>query len=160
MYKKALLYKCLSYSFKKVPNKKTNKRNRELQCRHLIPALNAWPARAWYTTTCSIATQFSGHGWTLYNQSYFDVQATWVIDVFDWLFDIIDMCVCTTRHWQTSGRLVQELNVCTVYYYRYGVRVNVGLPDLDFLWSLRWLDRIPHAHSTRTPRARPASSWW
>ena len=30
------------------------------------------------------------------------------------LFDILSMAVCTTRHWQTSGRLVQELNVCTV----------------------------------------------
>ena len=25
------------------------------------------------------------------------------------------MGFCTTRHWQTSGRLVQELNICTVY---------------------------------------------
>ena len=29
-------------------------------------------------------------------------------------FDMLYMCVCTTRHCQTSGRLVQELNVCTV----------------------------------------------
>ena len=30
------------------------------------------------------------------------------------IFDMPSMVVCTTRHWQTSGRLVQELNVCTV----------------------------------------------
>ena len=34
----------------------------DLQCRHLIPALNAWAARAWYMTACPIAIQFSGHG--------------------------------------------------------------------------------------------------
>ena len=27
--------------------------------------------------------------------------------------------VCTTRHWQTPGRLVQELNVCTVLHPDY-----------------------------------------
>ena len=32
-----------------------------------------------------------------------------------YFFDMLSMDVCTTRHWQTSGRLVQELNVCTVY---------------------------------------------
>ena len=30
-------------------------------------------------------------------------------------FDMLPMGICTTRHWQTSGQLVQELNVCTVY---------------------------------------------
>ena len=34
-----------------------------LQCRHLIPALNVWAAvRAKYTTACPIATHFPGHG--------------------------------------------------------------------------------------------------
>ena len=28
--------------------------------------------------------------------------------------DILSMDFCTTKHWQTSGPLVQELNVCTV----------------------------------------------
>ena len=32
----------------------------------------------------------------------------------DYLFDMLSMGVCTTRHWQTFGRLVQELNVYTV----------------------------------------------
>ena len=30
------------------------------------------------------------------------------------VFDMLIMGICTARHWQTSGRLVQELNVCTV----------------------------------------------
>ena len=29
-------------------------------------------------------------------------------------FDVLSTGVCTTKHWQTSGRLVQELNVGTV----------------------------------------------
>ena len=46
----------------------------------------------------------------------FDSQDTWVIDVLALFLDISSMGVCTTRHWQTSGRLVHELNVCTVLY--------------------------------------------
>ena len=30
-------------------------------------------------------------------------------------FDILSIGSCTTRDWQTSGRLVQEFNVCTVH---------------------------------------------
>ena len=33
-----------------------------VQCRHLIPALNAWAVRASYTTARPIDTQFHGHG--------------------------------------------------------------------------------------------------
>ena len=29
---------------------------------------------------------------------------------------MLSMGFCTTRHWQTSDRLVQELNVCTVAF--------------------------------------------
>ena len=29
--------------------------------------------------------------------------------------NMLSMGVCTTRHWQESGRLVQEMKVCTVY---------------------------------------------
>ena len=32
-----------------------------------------------------------------------------------YFFDMLDVVICTTGHWQTSGRLVQELNVCTVH---------------------------------------------
>ena len=44
----------------------------------------------------------------------FDSQATWGIDVLDLFLDMVSMGVCTTRRWQTSSRLVQELNACTV----------------------------------------------
>ena len=30
-------------------------------------------------------------------------------------FELLSTSVFAPRHWQTSGRLVQELNVCTVY---------------------------------------------
>ena len=30
------------------------------------------------------------------------------------IFDLLSMGACKTRHWQTSGRLVHELNVGTV----------------------------------------------
>ena len=39
-----------------------------VQCRHLIPALNAWAARANYTTARPIDTQFPGHGCVDYLQ--------------------------------------------------------------------------------------------
>ena len=29
-------------------------------------------------------------------------------------FHVLSVSVCTTRHWQASGRLVQELNICNV----------------------------------------------
>ena len=32
-------------------------------------------------------------------------------------FDTLSMDVCSTRHWQTSGQLVHEINVCTVPYF-------------------------------------------
>ena len=45
-----------------------------------------------------------------------DPQATRVIDVLGLSFDILSMGLCTTRHCKTSGRLVQELNVCAVVH--------------------------------------------
>ena len=80
-----------------------------LQRRHLTPALNAWAARAYCTTARQIATQ---HGCmdNLTTKRNF----TRVIDVLGLLFDMLSMGVSPNRHWQTSGRLLQELNVCTV----------------------------------------------
>ena len=52
------------------------------------------------TTKCSFATQ-----------------ATRNIGVLGIFFDMLSLGVCTTRHWQTSGHLLQELNVCTVQQY-------------------------------------------
>ena len=43
----------------------------------------------------------------------FESQATLVIYVA-YFSDKLSMGVCTTRHLQTSGRPVQELNVCSV----------------------------------------------
>ena len=56
--------------------------------------------------------QFPGHGCmdNLTTERSFDLQATWFIGV-----DTLSMGVCTTRHWQTYGRLVQEVLVCTVW---------------------------------------------
>ena len=39
---------------------------------------------------------------------------SWSLMSLDYLFEKLSMGVCTTRHWQMSSRLVQELNVCTV----------------------------------------------
>ena len=50
----------------------------------------------------------------LANEWSFCLQATWPIDVLAYSFDMLPMGVCTTRHRQMSGRLVQELNVCIV----------------------------------------------
>ena len=67
-----------------------------VQCRHLIPALNAWAACAKYTTACPIATQFPGHGCMddLTTKRSFDSQTTWVVGMlsqnilkcYAWLF--------------------------------------------------------------------------
>ena len=51
---------------------------RAIQCRHIIPALNAWADRAYYTTACPIATQLPWHGCMDYitTEHSFDSQAT------------------------------------------------------------------------------------
>ena len=72
----------------------------------------------------------------LTNGRSFDSQATWVIDVL-WLFvDRLSRCVCTNRHWQTSARLVQELNGCAVEHgirHRVIFRINKCLSNLHRL---------------------------
>ena len=66
-----------------------------------------------------ISTLLSWHGFIddLTTEHGFDSQATCYIDVPGFFFDTLSMGVCTTRLWQTPGRLVQELNVCTVAHY-------------------------------------------
>ena len=63
-----------------------------------------------------VCQQFPGHGCTdgLTTERDFDSQATWVIAVVGLYCDMLSTGFCTTKHWQTTGRLVQELNVCTV----------------------------------------------
>ena len=41
-------------------------------------------------------------------------KASWATGVLGISFDMLSMRVCTTRQWQTSSRLVQELNQCTI----------------------------------------------
>ena len=90
---------------------------RQIQCRHLICAqmrgqpeqntppharLSTWGfpgMAAWMTSQLNIALNRKLHG-SLMCLAYF--------------FDKLSMGVCTTRYWQTSGRLVQELYVRTV----------------------------------------------
>ena len=61
------------------------------------------------------ATQFLRQGCMgdFTNLHSFDSQATGVMDVLGSFFDMLSMGVCTTTHWHTSGRLVQNLNICT-----------------------------------------------
>ena len=61
-------------------------------------------------------------------------------------FDMLSMGVCTTRHWQTSSRLVQELNVCTVH-------ISV-LTDLGVAVSIRGFLTVPHSGIELTVSAR------
>ena len=60
----------------------------QLQCRHLIPAPNAWAARVYCTTAHLIATQFPWYGImdNLTTERSFESQATWVIDIVCFMF--------------------------------------------------------------------------
>ena len=60
-----------------------------------------------------IATQSPGHG----RRDDLCFQATRVKDVLRLFLNMVYMGVCTTSYWQTSGQLVQEINVCTVHVY-------------------------------------------
>ena len=62
---------------------------------------------------------FPGYGCMddLTTERSFDSQASCVINVFGLFFDILPMGARKTRLLQTSGRLVQELNVCTVVFH-------------------------------------------
>ena len=64
-------------------------------------------------TACPIATQFPVHGCMddLATECGFDLKAKRVIAVLDLSLDMLSKGVCTTRHRQTSGRLVQELRI-------------------------------------------------
>ena len=57
-----------------------------------------------------------GHGCRvdLTSERGFDSQTTYVIYVPGLRFDMLFTGMCATRHWQTSDRLVNELNACTV----------------------------------------------
>ena len=59
------------------------------------------------------------------------------------------MDFCTTRPWQTSGRLVQEFNACTGGTY--GVSAIPGLVGVRFFYNLE---------QTLTIMFCPFTSWW
>ena len=69
-----------------------------------------------YTTVCSISTHFPWLGCKddLVTERSFDSQATCIIDLLRLFSWHLSVAFHTTRHWQTTGRLVQKLNVCTV----------------------------------------------
>ena len=123
----------------------------KVQCRHLFSALNAWAVRAKYTTSRSMATQFPGHGCMddLTTERNCDSQVTWVIVVLVLFFYILPMDVCTTRHWQMSGRLVQESNVRTVAYvvnfldsFLYPAFIwQNNLYKAYIAWKVLWVER-------------------
>ena len=50
-----------------------------------------------------------------------------VIYMLELCFDISSMGVCTARHWQMSGRLVQEIKVCTQNMYRKIISSRSGI---------------------------------
>ena len=67
--------------------------------------------------------------------------------MFGLFFDMIPNGVCTTGYWQTSGRLVQELNVCTAAVFSSVLGSPLGLTAVSrlrtflfstyFLWHTR-----------------------
>ena len=68
----------------------------DVQCRHLIPALNMWAAQAECTTVSLIATQ-SLWLWCMYDltvERRFNSQATWAIEVLGLFFwRVIYVCL-------------------------------------------------------------------
>ena len=51
----------------------------------------------------------------LTSERSYDSQVTLAINVRGLIFDLLPMSVCTTGHWQTSGRLEQKFDVSAVY---------------------------------------------
>ena len=93
-----------------------NSVGRALQCRHSIPALNAWHNTRPHTR---LPPSFLGMDAIIgpLPQKRNIALIRKLIGSLMCLapfFDLLCMGVCTARHWQTSGRLVQELNACTV----------------------------------------------
>ena len=87
-----------------------------VQCRHLIPALDAWAVRTYYSTARPIAPKFAGHEYMVgpKPEQSFNSLLTWVFDVLGVLFNMLSMDFAT-RHWQTPGRLIQELSGLVVF---------------------------------------------
>ena len=83
-----------------------------LQCRHLIPALNAWAARPKYTTACLIVNQSSGHGCDHMSlASQLNVALIRNLRGSLMCLAFFDMICQVFVQLGTGRRLVQELNV-------------------------------------------------
>ena len=63
-------------------------------------------------TARPIATQLTGHGCNQRSQTSQLIPRSLMFLAY--IFDMLSVGVCTTKHCQTSGRLVQELSVFTV----------------------------------------------
>ena len=96
-------------------------RELHVQYRHLIPALNAWEARVLNRTTRPIATQFPGHEFKCDLPTERSFESLMCLAYFF----MLSMDVCTARHWQASGQLGQESNVCTVYWLLVPVKKKI-----------------------------------
>ena len=110
-----------------------------IQWRHLIPALNAWAA-GHNTRPQPIDSQLSGHGCMdeLITERTLICKLHGSIMRLTHLSDMLAMSVCATRHCQAPGRLVQELNVCTV--------------DWQFQWMTCTLHTLPESSCCHTWR--------
>ena len=97
-----------------------------VQYKHSIFALDAWTSRTWYTTASPITTRFR-HWWRRFDSLglFFDNFSMGVC-ITRGLFDMWSTYFCTTSHLETSGRLVAEMNACTV-----AVRLHAGFPPLS-----------------------------
>ena len=126
----------------------------------IVPTFNAYikclGSPAQYTTARPIATLFPGH-WCMDDltiEHNFDSQVIWVIDLF---LETISIGVFTTSDRSTSGRLVQELYICTVH-----MRHCIVFWDLEFRFSSHlcqlWLIRdwpVVISGGNRSTRRKP-----
>ena len=104
---------------------------KEAQCLHLISALMCW--QPWCNTRPHVRLLPIFLGMNAWMISKLNValqsQASWVINGS--FSNMLSRSVCTTRHWQTSGRQVQELDVCSFYVC---IHVWEYLPNRQVLW--------------------------
>ena len=81
-----------------------------------VPTFNSctkWAGKPGRIHDCTPNCRLVSWPW-IHNCEAWNWQATWVTDVLGISVDMLPMSDSTIKHWQTSGRLVQELNACTV----------------------------------------------
>ena len=106
-----------------------------LQCRYLFPALNAWAVLRRYTRPHAWLPPWflRMDAWMTSQLKVALIRKVYVGNWCAWLFsDMLSMGVCTTRHCQTSGQLVQKLNVCTVPLQISPTVPGRGIWDFEF----------------------------